>query len=483
MAELDLNIILKLVDKASADLQKIKGQATKTSEDVAKASESANNAISDSAKKTTENVEKQSKKQRSALGEFSKSIRAFRQELFAIAGVSAFVIASMNEFARVNKEARKSLDETQLAVKNVFVLYGKIFDAYSPLAWAMKKFGTQINDSFGNEQLNNIIRAENELKNFNQELKDISSQFVSGKMSGSDYFDALLKSQDSVIYRNMDIKRSFDELANLQTILGDRELLEARTRTQEQINLLNFYKSEYEKAHAGMAAFTVTIGESIQTNLSSALTDVVTGAKDAEEAFSMLGQAMIRTVVDFMAQKLVAFALEKTLLATTVATTSAAASALAAAWLPAATFASIATLGGASASGVSALGAASAASIGILTTFKTSVGALNNMFSGVNAADIGKKHDGGMIVAHSGLAVDEVPIIAQSGEGILSRRGMANLGGAPVLNALNRGESRVGGNVSVVVNYPRMTSKEEVSELAKVLGAEINRQLRYSRGF
>ncbi len=52
-------------------------------------------------------------------------------------------------------------------------------------------------------------------------------------------------------------------------------------------------------------------------------------------------------------------------------------------------------------------------------------------------------HDGGIVRAHSGMAVglknDEIPIIAQTGEGILSRKGMQNLGGPGVLNALNRG--------------------------------------------
>lgn len=49
----------------------------------------------------------------------------------------------------------------------------------------------------------------------------------------------------------------------------------------------------------------------------------------------------------------------------------------------------------------------------------------------INTAQFGTTwspfHKGGIIKAHQGLAIDEVPIIAQSGEGILSRRGMSNL--------------------------------------------------------
>ncbi|MEQ9716275.1 MAG: hypothetical protein ACTSSP_06640 [Candidatus Asgardarchaeia archaeon] len=49
-------------------------------------------------------------------------------------------------------------------------------------------------------------------------------------------------------------------------------------------------------------------------------------------------------------------------------------------------------------------------------------------------------HRGEVVYAHQGLAVDEIPIIAQRGEGFLSRRGMANIGGPAELNRINRGE-------------------------------------------
>jgi len=69
-------------------------------------------------------------------------------------------------------------------------------------------------------------------------------------------------------------------------------------------------------------------------------------------------------------------------------------------------------------------------------------------------------HEGGMvrnrhrnfIKAHQGLAPDEVPIIAQTGEGVLSRRGMSALGGSDNLRALNKGENGRGGGVTINVN-------------------------------
>lgn len=91
-----------------------------------------------------------------------------------------------------------------------------------------------------------------------------------------------------------------------------------------------------------------------------------------------------------------------------------------------------------------------------------------------------KFHDGGIIRAHNGLAIDEVPIIAQTGERVLSRRQVSSLGGQGGIDNLLSGGG--GGDIYVTVNYPKMTSREEISQLVGVLGQEIDRQLRYARG-
>jgi len=64
---------------------------------------------------------------------------------------------------------------------------------------------------------------------------------------------------------------------------------------------------------------------------------------------------------------------------------------------------------------------------------------------------VGKQHRG-FIRAHAGLAPDEVPIIAQTGEGILSRQGMRALGGPDNLKSLNRGEGSGAGGVTININ-------------------------------
>jgi len=73
-------------------------------------------------------------------------------------------------------------------------------------------------------------------------------------------------------------------------------------------------------------------------------------------------------------------------------------------------------------------------------------------------------HAGGIIQrAHSGmLASDEVPIIAQSGEGVLSRRGMSALG-VDNFNRLNRGEKMRDGGIEI--NIPVIIQAWDVQDI------------------
>lgn len=79
---------------------------------------------------------------------------------------------------------------------------------------------------------------------------------------------------------------------------------------------------------------------------------------------------------------------------------------------------------------------------------------------GTDGAPIPRYHSGGMIVAHKGMMLPEpgpgeVPVLAQTGEGILSRRGVAAAGGPEAVRAWNAGEQpAAGGNVSLTINAP-----------------------------
>jgi hypothetical protein len=101
-----------------------------------------------------------------------------------------------------------------------------------------------------------------------------------------------------------------------------------------------------------MFSYLASATQTIYGSLSNAITSVITGTQTAKEAFKQLGAQMVTMVVQFMAQRLVAFALEKTLTAaglalSKVAATSAlaTAAALSGANAAAATGAAIASYG------------------------------------------------------------------------------------------------------------------------------------------
>jgi len=87
-----------------------------------------------------------------------------------------------------------------------------------------------------------------------------------------------------------------------------------------------------------------------------------------------------------------------------------------------------------------------------------------------------------MVRAHSGLSPDEVPIVAQTGEGILSRRGMRALGGSDSLRALNRGESVPNRGVTININQViQAWSAEDVWRNRRMLSSAIADDI-YSNG-
>lgn len=87
-------------------------------------------------------------------------------------------------------------------------------------------------------------------------------------------------------------------------------------------------------------------------------------------------------------------------------------------------------------------------------------------------------HGGGPIYAHSGLAPDEVPIIGQSGEGMLSKRGMATIGGSGNLRKLNNGQGMGGGQtifqpVMVIKAWDAQDVYRNRKMLSQALGDEV----------
>lgn len=105
----------------------------------------------------------------------------------------------------------------------------------------------------------------------------------------------------------------------------------------------------------------------------------------------------------------------------------------------------------------------------------------------------GRMHTGGIVGggppwlwaeaprAHNGLAVDEVPIIAQRGERVLSRADTALLerrGGLPALRTSTGRGGDAPVSVTVTINRPMLRDAQAIRELAREVEVALNRSLR-----
>lgn len=311
-----------------------------------------------------------------------------------------------------------------------------------------------------------LKEARDALEEFKRQQTDLNLLFVSGAMSSQEYYNALLALQDQSIARNQQQMDMLQQLANVSREANDMELQDARNKVNEYVELEKFRMEQHRIATQGMAALTVTLGKSIQTNLSGALTNVITGVASAKEAFQELGKQVIQTIVQFMVQKAVAFALEKTMLAGTVAAAIPAGAAVAAAWAPAALAANIASFGGA--------GVAAATSTGIAR------GALAAAM--LSVATLGKASALG---SGAGLAegTDTVPVMLSPGEMVFPRT-MADAIRAGDISVSGRGtEDRLAGGISITINTNSIGSMQDARILAEEIGQEIERAGRFARGF
>lgn len=176
--------------------------------------------------------------------------------------------------------------------------------------------------------------------------------------------------------------------------------------------------------------FSETIGN-MKGTMSSFVYDAFTGnLKSASDYFKAFGESLLKTFSDVIAEMIVKWVIFSAITGGTGGG-----------------FASLFHSGGAVGS-VGSLGA----STGKLTGGRTINVGVGNKYTGISADTPEifnklRKHSGGFIKAHNGLAIDEVPIIAQTGEGVLSRRGMR------ALDKLNSGDSNVGGGGNTTVQY------------------------------
>lgn len=471
----ELKIILSLVDEASGKLKESLKGVEKGAEDTTKKVNSgfqeANANLREFRRSclvagiavggivaVTQEWSKHNLQTKEAFDSIGKSIRTltsflgsiFAPTIVAVADMLKVAVNNMQGFFSYVTEAWTKLFNsisygTQYVVGFLSALKSGvgILEAHkiasSVAAEAVEDMGAKFKASMV-ENLPNADDARNKLKEVGDVISVNRDLFLSGQISAEDYYQTITSGGASALMTNQLALQQMNELATLTTQVRSQEIMEAQRSTSEQIMLLNFYKENYMQAHSGMKAAAVEMGQALKTNLSGALSNIILDVKSGSAAFKEFGQAMLKAIVDYITQKAVAWALEKTLLAGTVAASAAAGASVAAAWAPAAAMVSLATLG-------SNAVPASAAIINV------------NILSAGFAIP--------KMMAYGGDQVVSRPTLFMAGENGPERAIFQPLGG---------GGSRGGGDINIQINSPVVTNTDAINELAETISARLARE-------
>lgn len=255
---------------------------------------------------------------------------------------------------------------------------------------------------------------------------------------------------------------SDEELASKITQLEDTVI--ASKSAEESITAIIVEESkkrtqEESKRIQAIERRTLKMTTAIEKGFSTTISSLVRGSVTAKEAFSQLGQVMIKAITDFLVEQLVAATVGKALQTASTAFGVAQAAILASAWQPAAVFASIATAGGAAVAGTA----------GIVASFATATTArLASAIPGVQDGGIITSTPGGRLVRIGEGGQDEA-VIPLSRAGV--RLGENGIGGG--------GETTINIFIEGGINSEGQTAEE----LGESLGFEVERALKSGGGF
>jgi hypothetical protein len=242
--------------------------------------------------------------------------------------------------------------------------------------------------------------------------------------------------------------RSAQEYARIKAEMANQDLMDQQRTLDAATNLLRTLQNMHMTIWEGIFNFINMGIQKFSAGFSSALTSIIMGTKKASEAFKEFGLSMLEAVIQFFIQwaiqALIAMTVGKLLTAMVIGQ----ADAITAAWLPAAIFSSIATLGAADTAGAAGLAIAAGAGIALYASMK---GAL----TAASAPELTTLGEGGIVTQ---------PTLALIGEK-----------GPEVVAPLDRSFGEVRINIeSVTLAHEGMS----VSELAELLGEDIKQKLK-----
>jgi hypothetical protein len=224
----------------------------------------------------------------------------------------------------------------------------------------------------------------------------------------------------------------------------DQKQAAYRAHLEGNRNLMNVYDQLQRDAHRTNADFMAESYRTVYHGLTDTLTGIVTGAKNAGEAFRELGMQIIQMVVKWQIQKRLAAVMSKSLEASSTAASVAMAATTAAAWAPAAAMVAAATFGASTAAGAAGLTSLNALSRAIALPGLATGGIVTKP----TLAMIGEGGESEAVIPLSRLgeigggANVQVNVINQTGVPVNARTSQRTDGGKVVVDLFLEGYSR-----------------------------------------
>jgi hypothetical protein len=288
----ELNVILSLIDNASAKLKAV-------TDDIKKQT----SGITDESKKLQDQSDKTNKKMQDGLGNTSKQLRSFRKEMFVVTVAIGAIIYSLNEWSKYNEETRSQIDKFKDSFSKLIGLFGSGFtpalvgatDLLGRFTEQMQMVSTVIRNTltpivqtagaitsfvstlgeimkplvnpFGliheaidkakgkfvelgkiivsttKENLPNITALRREMQYLSEAAESANLQFVLGKISGDAYYTKLREQSQASLSNLQQESTMIKQIAALKNLVANDETVNRMKNYREILQSLNDEKT------------------------------------------------------------------------------------------------------------------------------------------------------------------------------------------------------------------------------------------------
>lgn len=122
-------------------------------------------------------------------------------------------------------------------------------------------------------------------------------------------YKSYMEERNAYFAQGKDIQAALDEAYNQNSLAMLQEILTAEMALRQsnidaEKSLMDTYQEAYMNAHMGTLELIADMASTTLSGLETAFTDILTGAKNAKDAFLDLGKAMLKTIASYFSQML-----------------------------------------------------------------------------------------------------------------------------------------------------------------------------------